>query len=532
MNRKLLVLPAVVGLITPALAACGGSSVGSGGSGATIVVGTTDQIQTTKDEPAPLDPAAAYDIGAWNVLGNVFQTLVSYPRTGTQPVPDAASGCTFQDKAGETYSCTLKSGLTFSNGDPLTATDVKYSVDRQLGIHDPNGPSSLLDNVDNVETHGDLHVVFHLKSPDATFPFKLATPAAAIVDHRVYGAKSTYKGYRMVGSGPYALSSWKPGSQAVFTKNTHYKGAYTLNNNKIELRFFNTSSAMVQAIGSGSVDVVSRTMTPAEIAKFQDSTSEKINLVEAPGAEIRYLVFNMTDPTIKKLAVRKAIAQVVDRQALVRDVYARTSEPLYSMVPQGIVGHSNSFFNLYGEPSTANARTTLQKAGITTPVPLDLTYTTDHYGESTAAEFADLKKQLDASGLFSVTTKGVPWTAFRPDEIKGDYSVYGMGWFPDFPDPDNYLAPFFGKDNFLGNSYDNATIDNQLIPAERHSSNRGAVNGEFLSAEQLIAKDIPFLPLWQGKQYLAAKSDVTGTEWALNASSQMQFWELGRGVSG
>ncbi len=530
MNRKLLVLPAVVGLIAPALAACGGSSGGSGGSGDTIVVGTTDKIEATKDEPAPLDPAAAYDIGEWNVLGNTFQTLVSYPRSGTQPVPDAAKKCWFTDKVGETFRCDLQDGLEFSNGDPLTARDVKFSIERQLGIHDPNGPSGLMDNVDNVEAVGDSTIIFRLKTPDATFPFKLATPAAAIVDSKIYPQGKTYAGYHMVGSGPYSLTSWKPGVQALFTRNPHYKGAFTLSNDKIELRFFKSSDAMVSALQAGTVDLVNRTMTPAQIAKFQDSTSEKINLVEAPGSEIRYLVFNMTDPTVKNLAVRKAVAQVVDRQALVRDVYARTSQALYSMVPQGIVGHTNAFFNSYGDPDIAAARATLQKGNISTPVSLHMTYTTDHYGESTGAEFSKLKEQLESSGLFKVTLTAVPWTSFRPDAVKGDYSLYGMGWFPDFPDPDNYLAPFFGKDNFLGNSYDSPVIDNQIVPAERHMTNRGATSSDFEAAQKQIAANVPFLPLWQGKQYLAAKAQITGTEWALNASSQLQFWELGRGV--
>lgn len=530
MNRKLLVLPAVAGLIVPALAACGGSSGGSGGSGDTIVVGTTDQIQSSSAEPAPLDPAAAYDIGEWNVLDNTFQTLVSYPRTGTEPVPDAASKCAFTDKVGETYRCELKDDLQFSNGDSLSASDVKYSIDRQLGIHDPNGPSSLLDNVDNVETPDSHTVVFRLKTPDATFPFKLATPAAAIVDSKVYPRTKTHPGYHMVGSGPYVLTSWTPGDKAVFTKNAHYKGAYTVHNDKIDLRFFKSSADMTKALQAGAIDVMNRTMTPAEVTGFEDSASDKINLVKAPGAEIRYLVFNMTDPTVKSLAVRKAVAQVVDRQALVRDVYDRTYQPLYSMVPQGIVGHTNSFFNLYGDPSVAAARRSLEKGGISTPVTLNLAYTTDHYGELTANEFTELKHQLEASGLFKVTLKGVPWTQFRPDEVKGDYSVYGMGWFPDFPDPDNYLAPFFGKDNFLGNSYRNSVIENQVVPAERQETNRGSASVQFEQAQQQIAEDIPFLPLWQGQQYLAAGSEITGTEWAMNASSELQFWELGRGV--
>jgi len=469
-------------------------------------------------------------VAEWNVLTNTFQTLLSYPRSGTEPVPDAARSCGFSDKVGETYRCELREGLEFSNGDPLTAADVKYSIDRQMGIHDPNGPASLLDNIDKVETLGTSTVVFHLKAADATFPYKLATPAADIVDSKVYPKDKIYRGYHLVGSGPYMLTSWKAGSKAVFTKNPNYRGTYTLHNDKIELKFFQDSGAMVQAMKSGSIDVTGRTMTPAEIAQFQDSTSGKINLVEAPGAEIRYLVFNLTDPTVKNRAVRKAVAQTVDRESLVRDVYARTSQPLYSMVPQGIIGHSNSFFNNYGDPDPAAARATLAQAGLTRPVHLDLTYTTDHYGESTAAEFKLLKRQLEADGLFSVTLKGLPWSTFRPNAIKGAYSLYGMGWFPDFPDPDSYLAPFFGKDNFLGNSYGNSMIEKQIIPTERHVTNRGATNGQLVEAQRQIAADIPFLPLWQGKQYTAASQSVTGTEWALNASSVMQFWELGRGV--
>ncbi|MBV9024054.1 MAG: peptide-binding protein, partial [Streptomycetaceae bacterium] len=90
MNRKLLVLPAMVGLIAPALAGCGDSN---GGSDDAIVVGTTDQIQTSPGRQGPLDPAAANDIGAQDVLRNTFQTLLSVERVGSDPAPDAASSC-------------------------------------------------------------------------------------------------------------------------------------------------------------------------------------------------------------------------------------------------------------------------------------------------------------------------------------------------------------------------------------------------------------------------------------------------------
>ncbi|AEW97526.1 MULTISPECIES: ABC transporter substrate-binding protein [Streptomycetaceae] len=530
MNRKLLVPAAMVGLIAPALAGCGGSNGGSGGNGDAIVVGTTDNFTATKDAEAPLDPAAAYDIGAWNILRNTFQTLLNYPRTGTDPVPDAAEKCSFTDQLGETYRCSLRPGLQFSNGDQLTSADVKFSVERSLAIKDRNGPSSLLENIDKVETPTANTVVFHLKSPDATFPFKLATPAAAIVDSKVYPADKIYAGYKVVGSGPYALNSFAPDDKAEFVRNQKYKGFAKVNNDKIELRFFKDSDAMEKALRGGSIDLMNRTMTSEQIAKFMDSTSQSLNLVQAAGSEIRYLVFNVNDPSVKSLAVRKAVAQVVDRQALVRDVYARTAEPLYSMVPQGITGHTNSFFNIYGDPSVSAARATLQKAGISTPVPLSMTYTTDHYGAATAKEFAELKRQLEETGLFQVSIQGVPWSSFRPAMQQGKYQVYGMGWFPDYPDPDTYIGPFFGKDNFLGSVYHNDAIEKQLLPRTRQDATRSFTVNNFSQMQDDIARDIPFLPLWQGKQYLVAKSQITGTEWALNSASELSYWELGRGV--
>src|SRR5690242_5612106 len=92
MNRKTLVLPAVVGLLAPVLAACGGSASG-GDSGDAIVVGTTDQFTASKEAPAPFDPAYAYDVGTWNVLRQTVQTLMVQPRGDGEPQPEAAEKC-------------------------------------------------------------------------------------------------------------------------------------------------------------------------------------------------------------------------------------------------------------------------------------------------------------------------------------------------------------------------------------------------------------------------------------------------------
>ncbi|MFI0738462.1 ABC transporter substrate-binding protein [Streptomyces sp. NPDC021100] len=531
MNRKTLVLPTVVGLLAPVLVACGGGDGAGKGKGA-IVVGTTDRFEQTTDAPAPFDPAAAYDIGAWNVLHSAFQTLLRLPRSGSEPEPDAASKCAFSDRRNEQYRCTLRSGLKFSNGHEMTVKDVKFSVERARTINFENGPVSLLSNIDRVETPNDREIVFQLKTPDATFPQKLATPAAAIVDSQAYPKnKLMGDGFKVVGSGPYTLETQEQDGRAVkvvLTKNPDYQGSVKVQNDKVEMRFYDDAKTMENALKGGDIDMANRTLSPEQIDRLRNATDQQVRLLESAGSEIGYLAFNTDDPAVKPKAVRQAMAQLVDRQALAREGYDRTSDALYSLVPSGIPGHQNSFSNQYGNPSADKARALLKSANISTPVRFTLAYSSDHYGEATARAFKTFQKQLNGSGLFDVKLQDVKWAEFRPNAAKGEYAVYGMGWFPDFPDPDNFIAPFFGKDNFLRSRYQNAKI-NDLIPRTRQTAQRDSAAKLFQQAQDIVADEVPVLPLWQGKQYVAVRGGLTGAEWALNAASELQPWELVRG---
>ncbi|WKD35480.1 ABC transporter substrate-binding protein [Streptomyces xanthophaeus] len=534
MNRKTMVLTAAAGLLTPALAACGSASGGGAGSGA-IVVGTTDRFEAADFAPAPFDPAYAYDAGAWNILRQTVQTLMHTPRGGGQPVGEAASACRFTDAGNESYRCTLRPGLKFADGEPLTAKDVKFSIDRVLAIKDENGPSSLLSTLDNVEVKGADTVVFHLKTPDATFPFKLSTPAAGIVSEKNYDAKKLREGFAVDGSGPYTMKAEVKNNRlvrAVFTKNPHYKGDLKLQNDKVELRTYPDSPAMGKALTDGKIHMVSRTLSPAQITEFSAQPPKGVKLVPMPGLEIRYLGFNTEAPVVKEKAVRQALAAAVDRGQLISKVYGKSAQPLYSLVPTTVTGHVNSFYNKYGDANTPKAAALLKEAGIKTPVKLTLHYTSDHYGDGTAAEFEALKAQLNSTGLFDITVQGSEWADFRPAQKKGDHAAYGLGWFPDYPDADNFLAPFLEQDNFLGTPYANNAVRSRLIPESRRAVDRTVAVPAITEIQDIVAEDVPVLPLWQGKQYVAARDGITGVEWSVNAISDLQLWELGRGVSG
>ncbi|MFI6286284.1 ABC transporter substrate-binding protein [Streptomyces sp. NPDC051018] len=526
MNRKTLVLPALAGLLAPVLAGCGGSTGGSGGDD-TIVVGTTDQLIADSKGPAPLDPAYAYDTGSWNVLRQTVQTLLYAPRGG-KPVPDAAKSCGFTDRASQSYRCTLRSGLTFSDGSPITVEDVKFSVERLLAINDDNGAAALLSNVDAIDTKGS-EIVFHLATPDATFPFKLSTPAAAILSKKKYDGHRLRAGFQVDGSGPYTMKADTEKGKAtriVFSKNKAYRGDARLRNSKVVLRIFKDSKDMTGALEKGEIDIATRELATEHITGMLNKPKKGIELTELPGLSIQYLAFNTNDPSVKNKAVRQAMASVIDRGEIAAKVYGSTAEPLYSLIPANVLAHKNSFYNRYGDPDRKKAARILRAADITTPVKVTLHYAADRYA---AKEYEVIRDQLNATGLFSVTVKGSAWSEFRTAGKRGDYPVYGLGWVPDFPDPDNYIAPFLEKDNFLGSPYrsDEALA---LIPQSRRQADRGAAIRTFGQIQDIVAEDVPVLPLWQSKHYVAARTDVTGVERLLNASADLQLWELGKGV--
>ncbi|MEV7689275.1 ABC transporter substrate-binding protein [Streptomyces bungoensis] len=505
------------------VAGCSLLSDGDSGSSDPIVVGTTSA-------PSTLDPAGAWD-GSWELYRNIFQTLVAYPNGATTPQPDAAESCGFTDATSRTYRCKLRAGMKFADGDPMDAAAVQHSIDRIRTINAPGGPAGLLGSLDRVETSGDREVVFHLNQPDATFPFVLATPAMSIVDPNDYPANSLRKDTKVHGSGPYELQSYQEGKEAVLVRNGNYKGFAERENNAVTIRYFQTSASMVKALRDKQIDVTYRGLAADDIIALQQHGDSDLQLVDGAGTDISYLVFNPKDPWARQPAVRKAVAQLVDRGAIAHKVYKDTVDPLYSMVPKGLTGHTTAFFDDFGDPSVPKARKILTDAGITQKVPLTLWYTTDRYGSETALMFQELKQQLDDSGLFTVTLKSRPWKTYVVGYQKGEYPVFGRGWFPDFPDADNFIAPFVGEQNALGTPYPSKQITSVLLPRSRAQSDRAKVVKDLEAAQWLMVRDARLIPLWQGRQYIAASDDISGGEQALDPSTIMMMWELHRKTS-
>ncbi|MFF0752192.1 ABC transporter substrate-binding protein [Streptomyces sp. NPDC004267] len=521
-HNKWLTAPLAAGLAATLLSGCGTEQGGDAGdAGATVRVGMSDEILAT-------DPAAGYDPGSWLLFNNVFQSLLAFPKGGSEPEPEAADKCGF-DSGSTVYTCTLREGLKFSNGNPLTSEDVKFSFERALKIDDPSGPAPLLSSIDTIETPDAKTVVFKLKVADATFPSKIASGAGSIVDHREYSATELRTDGKAVGSGPYKLDSISE-TEADFSTNGNYQGNAKPRNGGVSLKLYRGDrERLSKALSANEIDVAYRGLSSDDIATLEASTNaddKGLEVVQGSSAEVQHLVFNMKDPVAGKLGVRKAIAHLVDREALVQGVYKSTATPLYSIVPAGIAGHNTAFFDTYGSPDKEAAKKALRSAGINEPVKITLWSTPSRYGPATDQELKAIAQQLNASGLFQADVKSVEFGQYEKDIAAGKYGVYVKGWVPDYPDADNFTAPFFGDGNVVGNHYENAKITGDLIPKTAASADRGATAADFGKVQDIVAEQLPILPLWQGKQYAVARDNVTGLEWTLDASTVFRFWEI------
>ncbi len=269
--------------------------------------------------------------------------------------------------------------------------------------------------LDKVEAPDAKTAVFHLKVPDATFPSKIASGAGSIVNHRQYDADALRTDHEAVGSGPYKLDSFDK-DQAVFSVNEHYTGAAKPRNSGVTLKFFHGDrTALRTSLLDGGIDIAYRGLTAADIADLdQQADSKGVDVIEGSSAEVQHLVFNMKHPVAGKLGVRKAMAYLIDRDALIKDVYQGTATPLYSIIPAGIAGHNTAFFDTYGaRPSRDKAAAALRADGITGKVKLTLWSTPSRYGPATDEELKAIAGQLNASGLFDADVQSVAFDQYR-----------------------------------------------------------------------------------------------------------------------
>lgn len=293
---------------------------------------TTDTIKTA-------DPAAVADTGSTMLTQNVFQRLMTMDPTQPQWLKtDAAQECEYPTKT--VYECVLRQGLKFSNGDPLTSADVKFSIQRALRLDVPGSSASLLGSLRRIETPDKLTVRFVLSRYDTQFSRALAGPAASIVDAKVYNPDRLQSLEQpIVGSGPFKVIKITK-DELDLGKYLGYRGYAMAQVGNAVIRTMPDSASIEEAMRRHQTDVVWRGLSSAaqqrlqaQISSSKDQTSKAgFRQLALPGGRVEQLLWNPDSKHRGSSALRAVIAAALQED--------RTMD---SVVPTTVPGHRASF---------------------------------------------------------------------------------------------------------------------------------------------------------------------------------------------
>lgn len=490
-----------------------------------------------------IDPAATYASVDQEIMFNIYPTIFTN-RPGNEKLEnEIAESAEFLDP--QTFSVSVKPNLTFSNGNSLTASDVEYSFRRQKLAFGPNNPSVLLANINQVTAVGDLTVEFDLAiANDRTIYHVLSSTAALIVDEEVFPPDSVMENPDIVEASPFAgqylVNALEEGEYISFQPNPTYGGILGApKNSGVVARFFEEPTNLVLAAKAGEIDVAMGWRSLAGPA-VEELELAGMLIQSGVGAEPNFLVFDYRaqpfgsdtaspDPA-KALAVRQAIAHIVDRRDLSSDAFFGTAEISYSSVPSKLPGSFDAFSSRYGngagEPDLDRARKTLSEAGISLPVALEISYTPERYGPTTLRALAQIADQLNQTELFDVRTKPMEWTAFREARLNGQVQAVHVAWGPDFGEADNYLTPIFRTDtSWIRNGYSNSKLDELLI-AQAGEANPETRKELLRQAQEIIAEDVPVIPLLQTGRFALVKPGISGVTETLDATFKFRYGNI------
>lgn len=256
-----------------------------------LTVGTFGRVSTT-------DPAAATDTGSTVYALNVFQRLMTVQVGSDALKPDAATDCMFIDEL--TYTCGIRRNLSFTNGNDLTASDVKFSIERARTLAVPGSSARLLDLIDDMIIPADnpLRIDFKLKQHDRAFGYALASPAASIVDEDSYKMNELWPQWQQpVSSGPF-FADVATLDELQLIRYPRYGGANGARSLAVALKMYSTPEALNRAIATRTVDVLWR--VPAD----QVPTDGSYQPTAMPGAAVERLIWNPQSPKRNDAALR------------------------------------------------------------------------------------------------------------------------------------------------------------------------------------------------------------------------------------
>lgn len=496
-----------------------------------ITIGTTLKART-------LDPADSYELAGLNLIYNLGESLYTYKMGTTELIPLLATEMPQISEDGLTYTIPIRKGVKFHDGAIFNASAMKFSLDRFM----QNGgkPSFLLkDTIKEVKASGEYELTITLQKPFSAFTALLAFPGACAVSPQSYTiGEAQFKPNEFIGTGRYKLTAFNSDSVTldVFPD---YWGDKSLNQG-VDLQIYAGNSAnLYNSFLTGAVSVAYQTFAPEQITTLvQEATKGKFQMVEGSGTVVSYMVLNRNQKPLDQVEVRQAIASLVDRNLLIERVLQGQSEPLYSLIPNVFDVSKPVFESKDPSANITLAKELLTKAGFsaTNPAVVEIWYPSASKTRSGVATTLKALADEQLDGIIQFVPNAVESATAFSNLGKGIYPSFLGDWYPDFLDADNYIQPFLqcvkgdetqgcteGSAQNQG-SFFYSTKMNELIDRQRQETNPEARKTAFAQIQDIMAEEVPYIPLWQNKDYAFAQNGVTGV--TINPSQNFPFWTI------
>ncbi|MGW2212224.1 ABC transporter substrate-binding protein [Streptomyces sp. NPDC001781] len=500
------VAAASVGLVVAAgAAACGpedSDAKGAGGDSTPHKGGTLTVLNA--EAQTDFDPARLYTSGGGNVPSLVFRTLTTRNREngaeGAKVVPDLATDTGRPNKDATVWTYTLKKGLKYEDGTPITSADIKYGIERSFapelsggapylrdwlnGAADYQGPYKDKKGLSAITTPDARTIVFHLNKPEGEFPF-LATQTQFTPVPKSKDTGTKYEQHP-ISSGPYkVVRNQNDGERVLLERNPHWSGdderkAYP---DKVDVRSGLDSSVINQRLaasqGTDKAAVTTDTnLGPAELARVSGDKSLAARVGTGHFGYTNYIAFNPEVKPFDDPKVRQAISYAVDRSSVVNAAGGSAlAEPATTFLPdQKSFGYTpHDLFPAGRSGNAAKAKELLKEAGHPNGLTVTLTHSNSKDFETSPEIATALQDALKKAGI-TVRLQGLEDNDYR-DKIHSTRTEPGFflaHWGADWPSGGPFLAPIFDGRQIVrdGANFNTGLLDDKSVNTEIDAINK------------------------------------------------------------
>jgi peptide/nickel transport system substrate-binding protein len=455
--------------------------------------GSGNLIAAIAGEPDQLDPQKTSAYFSFEVLENVFDTLVEPDENLEMRPALAQSWSVSSDQLWWNFH--LRKGVTFQDGSPFTADDVVYSyrriIDEKLANVDK------FSAVTEVTAPNEDTVLIRVKQPTPNLLTNLGGfKGMAIVQRK--NVESGQIATHPVGTGPFAFASQRSGDSIILRANENYWGPPPKVPG-VTFRFISEPSTALSALQAGEIDWTDSIPTQ-RVAQLKNDDS--IKLAATPSNDYWYLALNEAREPWKDARVRQAIAYAIDRKAIVQATSYGTATANQLAIPEG-----NPWYTPYDtyRYDINKAKSLLGEAGAS-PENLDMLVTSEYPETVTAAQvIADNLKPLG----ITVNIRTVDFATWLDEQNNGNFDMLMMGWLGNIDPDDFYYAQHHTDGSSNAQKFSNPDVD-RLLDAGRVEANQQARHDDYAKAATIIADQVSYIYLYNPSVIQAWTTNLSG----------------------